>query len=133
MTTSLSHVRFLVADFAPVLHFYRDILGLKLSVDVPGVYAEFDTPGGKLAFYRPDLMSAVLDQPVATRNGDDVVLCLRVENVDAAAGRMKLAGMALIKAPHDQPVWSQRVAHLKDPAGHLVEMWSPLPRSPERA
>lgn len=133
MTTALSHVRFLVADFAPVLHFYRDVLALKLGVEVPDVYAEFDTPGGKLAFYRADLMSQVLDQPVATRNGDDVVVCLRVENVDAAAARVRLAGMSLLKPPHDQPAWHQRVAHLRDPAGHLLELWSPLPPPPRPA
>ena len=36
MTTAVSHVRYLVRDFPPVLHFYRDVLGLKLAVDVPG-------------------------------------------------------------------------------------------------
>jgi catechol 2,3-dioxygenase-like lactoylglutathione lyase family enzyme len=133
MTTALSHVRFLVFEFAPTVHFYRDVLGLRLAVDVPEVYAEFETPGGRLAFYRADLMAAVLDQPVATNKGDDVVVCLRVENVDAAAMRVKLAGVPLLSTPHDQAAWRQRVAHLKDPAGHLVELWSPLPPPPQMA
>lgn len=133
MTATLSHVRYLVTDFAPVLHFYRDVLGLRLAVDVPGVYAEFETPGGRLAFYRADLMAAAIGTQVATRNGDDSVLCLRVENVDAAAARVKLAGNTLLTTPHDQPAWYQRVAHLRDPAGHFVELWSPLPRPPELA
>ena len=132
-TTALSHVRFLVTDFGAVLHFYRDVLGLKLAVDVPDVYAEFDTPGGRLAFYQAALMSGVLGMPVATCTGDDVVLCLKVDNVDAAANRVKLAGHALVKSPHDQAAWCQRVAHLKDPAGHLVELWSPLPPPPQFA
>jgi lactoylglutathione lyase len=133
MSTALSHVRFLVLEFAPLLHFYRDVLGVKLAVDVPDTYAEFETPGGRLAFYRADLMAAVLNQPVATRVADDVIVCLRVENVDAAAARVKLAGIALLTTPHDQTAWYQRVAHVKDPAGHLVELWSPLPRPPESA
>jgi lactoylglutathione lyase len=133
MTTALSHVRYLIRDFAPVLHFYRDVLGLKLAVDVPGVYAEFETPGGRLAFYRADLMAEAIGVPVATHKGDDCVLCLRVENVDAAAARVKLAGNSLLTSPHDQPAWLQRVAHLRDPAGHLVELWSPLPRPPQPA
>ena len=91
MTTALSHLRYLVSDFTPVLHFYRDVLRLKLAVDVPGVYAEFETPGGRLAFYRADLMAEVIGAPVATHIGDDCVMCLRVENVDAAAARVKLA------------------------------------------
>jgi catechol 2,3-dioxygenase-like lactoylglutathione lyase family enzyme len=133
MTTALSHVRFLVLEFAAVVHFYRDVLGLRLAVDVPDVDAEFETPGGRLAFYRADLMAAVLNRPVATSVGDDVVVCLRVENVDAAAMRLKLAGIGLLSAPHDQAAWQQRVAHLNDPAGHLVELWSPLPPPPRPA
>jgi catechol 2,3-dioxygenase-like lactoylglutathione lyase family enzyme len=133
MTTALSHLRFLVFEFAPVVHFYRDVLGLRLAVDVPDIYAEFETPGGRLAFYRADLMAAVLNRPVATRKGDDMVVCLRVENVDAAAMRLKIAGIALLSAPHDQPAWHQRVAHLEDPAGHLIELWSPLPPPPRTA
>ena len=133
MITALSHVRFLISDFEPVLHFYRDVLRLKLAVDVPGVYAEFETPGAQLAFYNAGLMREVLRTEIATRSGDDVVVCLRVENVDAAATRVKLAGIALITAPHDQTAWVQRVAHLRDPAGHLVELWSPLPPPPRQA
>jgi len=130
---ALSHVRYLVADFAPVLHFYRDVLGLKIAVDVPDVYVEFETAGGRLAFYQARLMAGVLGTTVAATPGDDVVLCLRVDNVDAAANRVKLSGIALVTAPHDQAAWSQRVAHLRDPAGHLVELWSPLPGPPRSA
>jgi lactoylglutathione lyase len=130
---ALSHVRYLVTEFDPLLRFYCDVLGLKIAVDVPGIYAELETAGGHLAFYRADLMAGVLGEPVATRNGDDVVICLRVENVDAAASRVKLAGHAILTAPHDQSAWLQRVAHLRDPAGHLVELWSPLPPPPQLA
>ena len=130
---ALSHLRYLVTDFEPLLRFYRDVLGLKVAVDVPGVYVELDMAGGRLAFYRADLMAGVVGAAVATRAGDDVVICLRVDNVDAAATRVKLAGMALVTAPHDQTAWLQRVAHLHDPAGHLVELWSPLPPPPQFA
>jgi catechol 2,3-dioxygenase-like lactoylglutathione lyase family enzyme len=130
---ALSHVRCLVADFEPLLRFYRDVLGLKVAVDVPGVYAELETGGARLAFYRADLMAGVVGGAVATRPGDDFVICLRVDNVDAAANRVKLAGIALVTPPHDQTAWVQRVAHLRDPAGHLVELWSPLPPPPRPA
>lgn len=132
-SVALSHVRYLVTEFEPLLRFYRDVLGLKVAVDVPGVYAELDTAGGRLAFYRADLMADVVGGAVATRVSDDVVICLRVENVDAAANRVKLAGHTLVTTPHDQTAWYQRVAHLRDPAGHLVELWSPLPPPPQLA
>ena len=60
MSTALSHIRYLISDFTAVLHFYRDVLGLKLAVDVPDVYAEFETPGARLSFYRADLMADVV-------------------------------------------------------------------------
>ena len=131
--TALSHVRYLVTEFEPLIRFYRDVLGLRVAVDVPGVYAEMETAGGRLAFYRADLMASVVGAAVAMRPGDDVVICLRVDNVDAAATRVKLAGTPLVTAPHDQAAWLQRVAHLRDPAGHLVELWSPLPPPPRLA
>ena len=130
---ALSHVRYLVSEFEPLLRFYRDVLGLKVVVDVPGVYVELDSAGGRLAFYRADLMAGVVGGTVATRAGDDIVICMRVDNVDAAANRVKLAGMTLVTAPHDQAAWLQRVAHLRDPAGHFVELWSPLPPPPQSA
>ena len=130
---ALSHVRYLVTEFEPLLRFYRDVLGLKVAVDVPGVYAELDMAGGRLAFYRADLMAGVVGGAAATNAGDDIVICLRVDNVDAAANRVRLAGMTLVTVPHDQTTWLQRVAHLRDPAGHLVELWSPLPPPPQSA
>ena len=56
----------------------------------------------------------------------DVVLCLRVDNVDAEAKRLGSHGVTMLRAPHDRQAWYQRVAHFRDPAGRLVELWSPL-------
>lgn len=128
----LTHVRWLVADLGPCLQFYRDRLGLKQVVDVPGIYAEFEAGGARVALYRADLMAQVVgDAPVAQGTGE-AVLCLRVDDVDAAVARLAKAGVVPVRAPHDQEAWHQRVAHLRDPAGHLVELWTPLGRAPAR-
>ena len=122
---TLTHVRFLVPDLAADVAFYRDTIGLKQVVDVPGIYAEFDAGASRLAFYRADLMADVLG--TRTRGqGDDVVLCLRVDDVDAQAARLRSRGVPLLREPHDQPAWYQRVAHLRDTSGRVVELWSPL-------
>jgi hypothetical protein len=34
--------------------------------------------------------------------------------------------VTLLREPHDQAAWHQRVAHFRDPDGRLVELWSPL-------
>lgn len=122
---ALSHVRFLTTDVAAEAAFYRDAIGLKQVVDVPGVYAEFDTGASRLAFYRADLMDEVLGER-AGATGDGVIVCLRVDDVDAEAARLKSRRVTMLREPHDQPAWYQRVAHFRDPAGRLVELWSPL-------
>ena len=122
---AMSHVRFLVTDVAAEAAFYRDTIGLKQVVDVPGVYAEFDAGASRLAFYRAELMGDVLGTRLGSR-GDDVVLCLRVDDVDAEAMRLESRGVTMLRKPHDQQAWYQRVAHFRDPAGRLVELWSPL-------
>ena len=123
---NLSHIRWLVTDLEPCRTFYRDQLGLKQVVDVPGIYAEFETGGARVALYRADLMALVVGGPPAAQAAGDVVLCLRVDDVDRAAAEIAARGTTLVKAPHDQPVWLQRVAHVRDPAGHLIELWAPL-------
>ena len=121
----LSHVRFLTTDVAADAAFYRDAVGLKQVVDVPGVYAELDTGASRLAFYRADLMDEVLGTNAGSGT-DAVIVCLRVDNVDAEATRLKSRSVTMLREPHDQQAWYQRVAHFRDPAGRLVELWSPL-------
>lgn len=127
---ALSHLRFLVDDLAPDLAFYRDTMGFRQLVDVPDVYAEFDTGGARLAFFRAGMMSDVVGTPIGTRQGDDVVVCLRVDNVDDAVARLAAKGLRPVREPHDQAAWYQRVAHVRDTRGRLLELWSPLPKLP---
>jgi catechol 2,3-dioxygenase-like lactoylglutathione lyase family enzyme len=126
----LTHVRFLVEDLAPDIAFYRDVMGLRQVVDVPGVYAEFDAGAVRLAFYRSNAMSEVLGDDAGTRQGNACVVCLRVPSVDGEAARLAAKGILLLRPPHDQAAWRQRVAHLRDAAGRYVELWSPLPPPP---
>jgi catechol 2,3-dioxygenase-like lactoylglutathione lyase family enzyme len=121
----ITHIRFLVDDLARDIAFYRDVMLLKQAVDVPGIYAEFDAGAVRLAFYRRDLMADVLGESCGTRAGNDLVLALRVRSVDEEAARLAAKGVLLVRPPHDQPAWYQRVAHLRDASGRLVELWSP--------
>ena len=122
---AVSHLRLVVADLKPCIAFYRDVLGLEVAADVPGIYAEFATAGARLALVGEATMGAVVGRP-APRAGDAVVVCLKVDDVDAMAAKAKSRGAALVREPHDQPTWLQRVAHLRDPAGNLVELWTRL-------
>ena len=126
----LTHIRFLVDDLAPDVAFYRDVLGLRQVVDVPGTYAEFDAGGARLAFYRADQMAGVVGDSVGTSNGNACVICVRVNSVDEEAARLAGLGILLLRPPQDQPLWYQRVAHLRDARGRLIELWAPLAKSP---
>jgi len=123
---AVSHVRLIVTDLEGATAFYRRVLDAEPVVSVPGIYAEFDTPGARLALVSDATMGAVVGRP-APRAGDAVVVCLRVDDVDAAAKRLKAGGATFVREPHDEPTWVQRVAHLRDPAGNLVELWTRLP------
>ena len=53
-----------------------------------------------------------------------------VANVDAEAVRLAAPGVRQVTAPRDQAAWRQRVAHFADPAGRVIELWSPLTTKP---
>ena len=129
MMRGLTHVRWIVHDMSSMIAFYQDTLGFKLVIDVPGTYAEIDTGGARVGICTAGLMAAVVGGPVATVPGDDVVLQIRVDDVDAAAAFVRAKGVPLVTAPHDQPAWLMRIAHVRDPAGHLLELFTPLARA----
>lgn len=129
--TGLTHVRLLVDDFGPALAFYRDALGFKAVVDVPGVYVELDTGAARIGLCARSLMESVVGAPLQSAGRADAVLQFGVADVDAAADLLRARGVAPVTAPHDQPAWALRVCHVRDPAGRLLEMSSPL-ASPTR-
>jgi lactoylglutathione lyase len=124
--TGLTHVRFVVDDFAPMLAFYRDALGFKVVVDVPGVYVEIDTGAARIGLCARTLLEGVVGAPLDARAGGDLVLQFGVADVDAAAGLLRERGVPLVTLPHDQPAWRLRICHVSDPAGHVLEMSAPL-------
>ena len=126
---AVSHLRRIVADLPAAMAFYAEVIGTGPVVDVPGIYAEWQTSGARLALVGEATMGAAVGRS-APRAGDAVVVCLAVDDVDEAAGRLKRLGQALVREPHDEPSWRQRVAHLRDPAGNLVELWTRLSAPP---
>jgi catechol 2,3-dioxygenase-like lactoylglutathione lyase family enzyme len=128
--TGLTHVRMLVDDFAPMLAFYRDALGFRAVVDVPGTYVELDTGAARIGIFARTQMESVVGAPLAATGGGDIVLQIAVADVDAAADLLRARGVVLATTPHDQAAWMMRVFHVRDPAGRLLEMTQPLPATP---
>ena len=114
----LTHVRLLVEDFAASYRFYRDVLGLETAWDDDGGYAEFRTGEG--------VTLAILPRG-EMQDASPAVLCLDVDDVDAAAVAVRERGGELAVGPHDQAEWGLRLAHVRDPDGNVVELNRNLP------
>ena len=122
----VTHVRWLVRGFDPMLAFYRDALGFRVALDVPGTYVELDSGVARIGLYPAELMTAVVGERLATHAADDLVLGVQVDDVDKAVARLEQHGVPLTKPAHDQLAWRMRIAHVRDPDGHLIELWAPL-------
>jgi lactoylglutathione lyase len=124
----LTDVRLLVEDVGQSVRFFQEKMGLKKVLEVEeGVYAEFEAGDARLTMYRRDLMQSVLggDDGAVGRPGS-VVLVFRVQDVDAEFGRLTADGVPALTQPHDQAAWGLRVAHLRDPDGHVIELYRSL-------
>jgi len=133
MSFKFTYTRLLVSNFKDCFLFYRDIMGFKATFGSENdVYADFDTGGVTLAIFNRQNMSEALGTtalpPHATAQ-DSVCLCFKVENVDTACDQLKRHGVKLVTEPTDQTGWGIRAAHFRDPAGNLIEINQPLPRS----
>ncbi|MGK5552209.1 VOC family protein [Actinomadura kijaniata] len=126
--------RLLVDDFAACARFYEEalhaLLGIRPARLLPEAgYASWDLAGETLLslFGRSALAEAVGTAGLPDRSGrDTAMLVLRVDDVDAAHERLVGIGASSVAGPRDRPEWGPglRTAHLRDPAGNLLELQS---------
>jgi catechol 2,3-dioxygenase-like lactoylglutathione lyase family enzyme len=124
----LTHVRLLVDDVARARAFYRDVLGLEVTLDAgDGVYCELRAGDAILGLFRRDLMGQMIgaDLPARTQ-ADAVALTFAVDDVDETARLLQERGAELVAGPRDYEVAFLRVAHVRDPDGNLIEINAPL-------
>ncbi|HET7481546.1 MAG TPA: VOC family protein [Actinomycetota bacterium] len=125
----LTDVRLLVDDVAAVARFYRDVLGLEQRLDAD-VYVEFTGERATLGIYRRDLMASVVGgslDPIPATAPDRALLAIEVDDVDASYREVTGRGGSFVTEPQDQKTWGLRVAHLRDPAGNLIELYQRIP------
>lgn len=129
------NVRLLVSDISASIRFWRDIMRLHMTYgdETMGyAYFETDSAGVELltrAGFTAALAEAGPSTPSATPEGHPAVLVFRVDSVDSAYADFIDHGANAVAAPQDRPAWGVRSAHLSDPDGYLVEIYSPLPQS----
>lgn len=125
----LVSVRLLVSNFSEEVTFWRDVMRLPLSiVDEALGYAYFDTGATGLELFSRNEMADSLGEasPVPPPVGRQAVITFKVEDVDAAYAGFVERGAQSVAGPTDRPAWQARTAHLSDPEGHLIEIYSPL-------
>ena len=125
----LINVRLLSGDFAATFRFWRDVMQLPLTYGDEAMGYAYFTAGdvGVELMGRDAFAEAIGDAPPAPPpTGRQTVLVLEVEDVDATYAELVARGAAAVHAPVDRPEWQARTAHLADPDGQLVEIYSKL-------
>jgi catechol 2,3-dioxygenase-like lactoylglutathione lyase family enzyme len=110
-----SLVTVFVEDPTALRDWYTDTLGLTVSSETPRFVQLADDAG------RPCVAFHV-GRPIG--HADHVQLHFEVADVDAEYERLRAAGVSFDEPPADKP-WGWRVAALRDPAGHTVELVHP--------
>jgi predicted enzyme related to lactoylglutathione lyase len=112
MITGLSSVSIWSEDLNNLLPFYRDVLGLKVTVQTPG-------------FVVLDGIGLGTHSEVRGRNADSArhMVGLATDDIRADWKRLKDAGVEFVEDPADDGnLW---IATLKDPEGNLVQLFQP--------
>lgn len=125
MFHKISTVNLFVQDFEKCLKFYRDMLRLELTRLEP-TFVAFRMDDHELHLLQISDGADVLGVNMGafesqTGKLDRVLLCSRVDNVDAAYETLKANGVEFTKSPVDQP-WGIRAAYFRDPEGNIWEI-----------
>lgn len=111
----LQYVTLYVADPVPLRDWYVRYLRLSVKSETERSVHLVGTGGADLLFH----IGEPLDHP------ERVSLHFVVDDVDAEYERLKAEGVAFDRPPEDMR-WGLRTAYLRDPAGHTVELVTPI-------
>ena len=115
--TAIGQIAINASDLPRATAFYRDVLGLRLLFEVPGM-AFFDAGGIRL-------MLGVASEPKFDHPAS--ILYYRVADIHAATTRLKAAGAVFLSEPHfiaklpDHELW---LAFLDDSEGNTLALMS---------
>jgi predicted enzyme related to lactoylglutathione lyase len=91
-------------------------------------YAYFDTGNAGIELLSRVAFAASLGElvPSIITKGNPAVIVFRVDDVDATYDDLVKRGAKAVVEPVDRPAWQARTAHISDPDGYLVEIYSQL-------
>ena len=129
---SLGYAILFVKDVPTSLTFYEQAFGLSRRFfhdDQGKAYGELETGAACLAFASLELATEQLKLHVTLPSPDKppqgVEIALATTDVPALYSRAVKAGAISVREPAIMP-WGQTVAYLRDNAGHLVELCTPM-------
>ena len=127
-------IRLLVNDFAACFRFYRDTLGLEVVWgEESGPYADFKAASDSyISLFNRHLMSEVLGTGSMSEGAaaqDSLAIIIQVEDLQKTVSKLKQQGVTFVSDVKEYPAWTISAAHLRDPEGNLIELFSPLDKS----
>lgn len=105
-------------DLPAATAFYRDVLGMKLQFEVPG-----------MAFFQCGTVRLMLGTAEHVTH-PATILYYRVEDIEAACETLRNRGAAIEREPrltHKTEAQELWLAFLRDPEGHLLALMSEVP------
>ncbi|WP_085506540.1 VOC family protein [Thalassobacillus devorans] len=131
----LTHIRLLVDNYEECFFFYRDTLGFEVTWgNEQSNYADFKGIGdATLGLFERKQMAAAVGESYDrdAKNHDTATLVFNVDDVEEAYHNWK-GKVSFITTPVEQQDWGIKVAHFRDPAGNLIELYEPIPGSMEK-
>ncbi|HZG83478.1 VOC family protein [Paenibacillus sp.] len=128
----LRQFRLIAERFSVSAAFYKEIMGFPaLWLVEEEQYALFDTGDVKLEVVGRGAMAEALGagaDAFASGRFGSALLNIETEDVDAAYVRLLRRGAEPAKEPADRRAWGVRVAYIRDPDGHLIELYRKLPK-----
>lgn len=126
----LNYIPLIVGDFPAAVRFWRDVAKLPPTYSDEAMgFASFDTGSTTLLLLSSALAQmnkiASSEQPQA----HSMYLSFQVEDVDATYADLLAGSATSVYEPQDFPHMQARQAHVADPDGHLVELYTPFPKA----
>lgn len=124
----LNNPRLLVLDFQAAWRFYTQTIGLgTVTGDGSPPYGEVGDDHRFVGLFLRSAMDDLIGPAKARPASDDrISLVFEVPDVDAVHARLMSTGVPFVQPPTDRKEWGLRTAHLRDPDGNLVELYTRL-------
>jgi catechol 2,3-dioxygenase-like lactoylglutathione lyase family enzyme len=129
----MTHIRLLVVNYEACFRFYRDVMRFEAQWGDEGSgYSNFKVgEGTDLALFGRQHMAETVGRagvPVEVESQDRAMLVFEVDDLEVDVKELRDRGVEFETEIESHPEWGMRAAYLRDPAGTLIELYSPLMR-----